>query len=68
VRPRGELLDGVDRAERVRDEVVRDHLDVPARRDLVERVELQLAESSIGMCANCAPVFLAKNCHGTKLA
>ena len=28
VRPRGQLLDGVDRAERVRDEVVRDDLDV----------------------------------------
>ena len=68
VRPRGELLDRVDRAERVRDEVVGDHLDVAARGDLVERVELQLAESSIGMCANSAPVFLAMNCHGTKFA
>ena len=43
VRPGRELLDRVDRPERVRDEVVRDHLDVAAARDLVERVELKLA-------------------------
>ena len=43
VRPSRELLDGVDRAEGVRDEVVGDDLDVPALRDLVERVQLQLA-------------------------
>ena len=44
VRPRRELLDRVDRAERVRDEVVRDDLHVATRGDLVERVELELAE------------------------
>ena len=43
VRPRRERLDRVDRAERVRDEVVRDDLDVPLAREPVERVELELA-------------------------
>ena len=43
VRPGSELLDRVDRAERVRDEVVRDDLHIAARRDLFERIELQLA-------------------------
>ena len=42
VRPGRQLLDGVDRPERVGDEVVRDHLHVPGGGDLVERVELQL--------------------------
>ena len=43
VRPCGERLDRVDRPERVRDEIVRDDLDVALAREPVERVELQLA-------------------------
>jgi len=40
VRPGGELVDRVDRPERVRDEVVGDDLDAALLRDRVERVEL----------------------------
>ena len=43
VRPRRELGDGVDRPERVRDEVVRDDLHVPLACETLERVELELA-------------------------
>ena len=42
--PLGELLDRVDRAERVRDEIVRNDLDVAARSELVERIQLELPE------------------------
>ena len=43
VRPGDELLDRVDRAERVRDESGRDDLDAALRRDAVELVEPELA-------------------------
>src|SRR5205085_6962300 len=43
VRPGGKALDGIDRSEGVRDEVVADDLDVARERDLLERIELQLA-------------------------
>ena len=43
VRPGREALDRVDRAERVRDEPGRDDLDRALARELVERVELELA-------------------------
>ena len=43
VRPGRELLDRVDRAERVRDRVGGDHLDLSRPGDLVERLERQLA-------------------------
>jgi len=43
VRPRGELLDWVDRAERVRNEVVGDDLDPALGGDPLERVELEFA-------------------------
>ena len=43
VRPGGQPLDRVDRAERVRDEAVGDDLHVPSGRELVERVEPKLA-------------------------
>jgi hypothetical protein len=48
VRPGSELLDRVDRPERVRDEVVGDDLDAALPRDRVERVELQLATTVDG--------------------
>ncbi len=40
VSPGRQPLDGVDRAQRIRDEVGRDHLHIPALRELVQRVEL----------------------------
>ena len=43
VRPRDELLDRVDRPERVRHLVRGDDLDVPLRRDTVERGKIELA-------------------------
>ena len=43
VSPARQPLDGVDRAERVRDEVVGDDLHVPLGRERVEILELQLA-------------------------
>ena len=43
VGPGCKSLDRVDRAERIRDEVVGDDLDVPQSCDLVERVEAELA-------------------------
>ena len=59
VRPVGELLDGIDRAERVRHQVVGDDLDVAARRELVERVELELTVDRRSGCARTrAPVSL----------
>ena len=43
VRPGGQLRDGIDRAERVRDVGAGDELDAPALLDLGERVEDELA-------------------------
>src|SRR6202011_2152965 len=43
--PRAELLDRIDRPERVRDEVVRNDLDLPLAGGLVEQVEPQLTRS-----------------------
>ena len=43
VPPGDEPLDGIDGAERVRDVSAAEHLDVAARRDRVELVELQLS-------------------------
>jgi hypothetical protein len=43
VRPRRQLLHGIHRAERVRDQVGGDHLDGALALDLVERVEAKLA-------------------------
>ncbi len=43
VRPRYELVDGVDRPERVRDETGRDDADVPVSPDRVEAGEIELA-------------------------
>jgi hypothetical protein len=48
VRPGSELVDWVDRPERVRDEVGGDDLDAALGRDRLERVELQLAPSVDG--------------------
>ena len=67
VRPGGELLDRVDRAERVRDEAGGDDLHVRRRGELVERVELELARRRRSGCAGSSRrCWCAMNCHGTK--
>ena len=43
VGPLGELLDGVHRSQRVRDQIVRDDLDVALAGDRVERIDLELS-------------------------
>jgi hypothetical protein len=48
VRPRCEPLGRIHGSERVRDEVVRDDLHAPGRRDLIERVEVELT-SCVGL-------------------
>ena len=69
VRPGGEPVDRVDRAERVRDEVRGDDLDPACARDLVER-----RRSAARPCRrspitrNSAPVRFAICCQGTKFA
>ena len=66
VRPGREALDGVHRAERVRDVARRDDLDVAGALDrLVEEVEAKLAWSSSGSIRKAAPVRWATYCQGT---
>ena len=65
VRPRGELLDRVDRAERVRDEVRRDDLDVAAaRRSRRASRDRARPARRAGSSASSAPVLPAMYCHG----
>ena len=67
VRPRDELVERVDRPERVRDEAGRDDLDVALARERVEAGEVELAvlverqEAQLGAASS-----RAMYCHGTK--
>ena len=67
VRPRHELVERVDRPERVRDETRRDDLDAAPRARVASRPRGRARRASVsGISASSAPVFPAMYCHGTK--